>query len=129
MTRITPIRMVADVAASTAFYALLGLDERTQETSRTWASLTGSGGAVGLHIASAGKSREVSFQVTVDDGELDAVRARLAAHGHAPGAILDETFGRYFEVADPDGYVVQVNEAPDDLSRSYETEESRALLD
>ncbi|WP_309069344.1 VOC family protein [Microbacterium sp.] len=129
MTRITPVMMVADVAGSAAFYALLGLDESAQETSRTWASMAGTGGSLGLHVAAAGEAGRVSFQVTLRDGEMDAVHASLAAHGHGPTPITDETFGRYFTVADPDGYVVQVNEAPEDLARSYETEESRSLLE
>lgn len=129
MTRITPIMMVADVARSTEFYGLFGLEEREQETSRTWASMSGTGGAVGLHVAASGDAGRVSFQVTVEDGEIDRVHAALTERGHAPSTIVDETFGRYFTVADPDGYVVQVNETPADLARSYETEESRALLD
>jgi hypothetical protein len=64
----------------------------------------------------------------VSDGELNALRTRLSDAGHAPGPIIDETFGQYFTVADPDGYTVQVNETPAEFSRSYETEASRQLL-
>ena len=45
-----------------------------------------------------------------------------------PSDILDETFGRYSTVEDPDGYLVQVNESDADLQNlSYEIKESAAL--
>ena len=53
---------------------------------------------------------------------------RLAAAGYEPSPIVDETFGRFFTVQDPDGYRLQVNEADEDLQgRSYEIRESAAL--
>src|SRR5689334_2346226 len=105
MTSITPIRFTTDVRAAADFYSLLGLDERESETSRTWASLVAAGGGLGIHIADLPTrdedSRAVSLQATVDGNgpTLDELHARLTAAGHAPGDILDETFGRYFTVA------------------------------
>ena len=132
MTRITPIRFTRNVGELTAFYALLGLTEKTTETSRTWSSLAGSGGGLGIHIieqpTTEADPRSVSLQLTTDDTDLDTLHERLSANGHEPGPIMDETFGRFFTVADPDGYLVHVNETPDEFSRSYETRDSAALL-
>lgn len=132
MTIVTPIRFTTDIAASTAFYRALGLAERTGETSRSWASLMGEGGDLGLHIASASTTAAdadaVSLQFTVADGALERARIQLVTAGYEPGAIMDETFGRFFVVADPDGYRIQVNELPEEFSRSYVTEDSRRVL-
>ncbi|MDR6415668.1 hypothetical protein [Pseudarthrobacter sulfonivorans] len=41
---------------------------------------------------------------------------------------MDETFGRFITVKDPDGYLIQVNEMDEDLQNlSYEIRESAAL--
>lgn len=52
----------------------------------------------------------------------------MGAAGYEASPITDETFGRYFTVPDPDGYLIQVNEADQELqSRSYEIRESGAI--
>ncbi|MGC4080427.1 MAG: VOC family protein [Rubrivivax sp.] len=86
MTTISPIRYVSDVAATTSFYALLGLRRAWQAaTSRTWASLAGDGGSLGLHIAERPRTDRdpdaIALHVTVDDDSLDRVRDRLIATG------------------------------------------------
>ncbi|KUM33692.1 VOC family protein [Arthrobacter sp. EPSL27] len=129
--RITPIRYVRDIETSNRFYAMLGLTEQAAATSGTWAEMRGDGGGLGLHIAAAPSTHRdagaVSLQFTSDE-KLETVAARLASAGFAPSVIIDETFGRFFTVADPDGYVLQVNEADEDLQNiSYETRESAAL--
>ncbi|QDW30991.1 VOC family protein [Arthrobacter sp. KBS0702] len=129
--RITPIRFVRDVEASRAFYAVLGLAERTEATSGTWADLGAAGGSLGLHVARHPGTHDdagaVALQFTSDE-RLDAVAERLAAAGYEPSPIVDETFGRFFTVQDPDGYRIQVNEADEDLQGlSYEIRESAAL--
>jgi hypothetical protein len=114
------------------FYALLDLEESSEQTSQTWAQLDAQGGALCLHISAERRSDRdaaaVSLQATVPIDSLDAVHRRFDDAGRNPGAIVDETFGRYFVVVDPDGYAVQVNEVPAELQRSYETAESRAVL-
>ena len=53
---------------------------------------------------------------------------RLRAAGYSPSDIMDETFGRFIKVKDPDGYLIQVNEMDEDLQNlSYEIRESAAL--
>ena len=129
--RITPIRFVRDIEASRAFYAVLGLAERTEATSGTWADLGAAGGSLGLHIAQHPGTHDdpgaVALQFTSDE-RLDAVAERMAAAGYETSPIVDETFGRFFTVQDPDGYRIQVNEADEDLQGlSYEIRESAAL--
>lgn len=129
--KITPIRYVRDIERSNHFYTLLGLTERTEATSGTWAELRGDGGGLGLHIAGSPGSHldagSVSLQFTSDEA-LERVAERLTAAGFEPSALMDETFGRYFTVLDPDGYLLQVNETDEDLQGiSYETRESAAL--
>ena len=129
--RITPIRYVRDIEKSNRFYASLGLTEQASATSGTWAELHGEGGGLGLHIAATPGNHldagSVSLQFTSDE-KLEPLAERLAAAGFGPSAIFDETFGRYFTVADPDGYLLQVNEADEELQNiSYETRESAAL--
>ena len=74
--RITPIRFVRDVEASRAFYAVLGLAERTEATSGTWADLGAAGGSLGLHVARHPGTHDdagaVALQFTSDE-RLDAV--------------------------------------------------------
>lgn len=129
--RITPIRFVRDVEASRAFYAVLGLAERTEATSGTWADLNAVGGSLGLHIARHPGTHDdagaVALQFTSDE-KLEPLAERLAAAGYEASPVMDETFGRYFTVLDPDGYRIQVNEADEDLQNlSYEIRESAAL--
>lgn len=129
--RITPIRYVRDIEKSNRFYAMLGLTEQAAATSGTWAELHGEGGGLGLHIAATPSNHldagAVSLQFTSDE-KLEPLADCLAAAGFVPSAIMDETFGRYFTVADPDGYLLQVNEADEELRNiSYETRESAAL--
>lgn len=128
--KLTPIRFVRSVAAAVHFYSALGLEENPAATSGTWADLRGDGGGLGIHIARQGTTHQeaaaVALQFTTDEN-LELAANRLRAAGYAPSEILDETFGRYFTVEDPDGYLVQVNEADEDLQNlSYEIKESAA---
>ncbi|MGY4540992.1 putative glyoxalase superfamily protein PhnB [Arthrobacter sp. UYNi723] len=82
-------------------------------TSGTWADLHGNGGQLWLHIAQAGTTRSdagaVALQFSTDE-KLELTAERLRAAGYAPSDIMDETFGRFITVNDPDGYRIQVNE-------------------
>jgi uncharacterized glyoxalase superfamily protein PhnB len=91
----------------------------------------GDGGSLGIHIAQEATTHTdpaaVVLQFTTDE-RLEIAANRLTAAGYAPSDILDETFGRYFTVEDPDGYLVRVNESDADLQNlSYEIKESAAL--
>lgn len=129
--RITPIRFVRDIEDSNRFYSTLGLVENVPATSGTWSDLRGDGGQLGLHIArertTHDDARSVSLQFTTDE-KLEATAERLKTAGYTPSTIMDETFGRFFTVEDPDGYLIQVNESDDELQNlSYETRESAQL--
>ena len=87
--------------------------------------------SLGIHIAQEATTHRdpaaVALQFTTDE-RLEIAASRLTVAGYAPSAILDETFGRYFTVEDPDGYLVQVNESDADLQiLSYEIKGSAAL--
>jgi catechol 2,3-dioxygenase-like lactoylglutathione lyase family enzyme len=129
--RVTPIRFVRNIEAANKFYSTLGLHENVAATSGTWADLHGNGGQLGLHIAEAGNAQSNAGAVALHfstDERLEATAERLRAAGHAPSDILDETFGRFITVNDPDGYRIQVNEMDADLQNlSYEIRESAAL--
>lgn len=114
--------IVGDVAACHRFYADLGL--RTFDKGESMAILELRGGThlllfqrgapdsgvespfdgargTSVDLMIAGRSRE----------ELEAVRGRLVAHGHAPEPIADRRFfGHYvFKAKDPDGNEVTVS--------------------
>lgn len=129
--RVTPIRFVRNVEIANQFYSTLGLVENVEATSGTWADLRGGGGQLGLHIAQAGTTHTdagaVALQFTTDE-KLEITTDRLKTAGYSPSTIMDETFGRFFTVEDPDGYLIQINEADKDLQNlSYETQESAVL--
>ncbi len=106
----TPIRFVRNIGLANAFHSVLGLAQNTAATGGTWADLHG---AVALHF-----STDEKLEITVD---------RLRAAGYEPSDV-DETFGRFITVSDPDGYLVQVNEMDEDLQNiSYEIRESAAM--
>lgn len=98
------------------------------EPGRTCAA---AGVSLGLHIAEANTTHAdagaVSLQFTTDE-KLELTAKRLKDAGYVPSDIMDETFGRYLTVEDPDGYLIQVNELDEEFSNlSYETQESSAL--
>lgn len=127
--KITPIRFVRNVELSNRFYSTLGLTENAAATSGTWAELHGSGGHLGLHIAKPDMdgAGAVALQFSSDEN-LEITARRLRDAGYAPSDIVDETFGRFFTVLDPDGCLLQINELDEDLrNRSYEIRESAAL--
>lgn len=129
--KVTPIRFVRNIELANKFYSALGLNENAAATSGTWADLRGTGGQLGLHIARVGTTQSdagaVALQFSTEE-KLELTASRLRDAGYAPSDIMDETFGRYFTVEDPDGYRLQVNEMDAEFSNlSYETSESAAL--
>lgn len=129
--KVTPIRFVRNIELANKFYVALGLNENAAATSGTWADLRGDGGQLGLHIAEVGTTRSdagaVALQFSTDE-KLELTTTRLRDAGYTPSDIMDETFGRYFTIQDPDGYLVQVNELDEEFSNlSYETQGSAAL--
>lgn len=129
--RVTPIRFVRNIELANKFYTALGLSENAEATSGTWADLHGDGGQLGLHIAQTGTTDADAGAVALHfatDEKLELTVERLRAAGYSPSDIIDETFGRFITVKDPDGYLIQVNEMDEDLQNlSYEIRESAAL--
>lgn len=129
--KITPIRFVRNIGLANRFYSALGLLEHAPATSETWAEMRGGGGQLGLHIAEMATTHADAGAVALQfasDEKLELTAKRLEDAGYAPSDIMDETFGRYFTVEDPDGYLIQVNELDEEFSSlSYETRESSAL--
>jgi hypothetical protein len=110
--KVMPIRYVADMEASSRFYAALGLSPGDTSRSGNWAELTGSGGLLALHTARSSqpdKPGDVQLSFETDE-PLERLAERLAAAGFEAEAIVDESFGRSLHVVDPDGMLVQVNE-------------------
>ena len=115
--KVMPIRYVADVAASTRFYAALGLVPGDSSRSGDWTELNAAGGTLALHSARTSERDipgrvELSFETAEP---LEVLAGRLAAAGFEPEAIVDESFGRSLRVTDPDGFLIQVNEHDRDL--------------
>lgn len=111
--RIMPVRYVADVAESERFYMALGLKMDQRSRSGHWAELAGQGGLVALHTASTAAPPRPATQIElslVTDVPLEDLEARLDAAGYAHDGIVDENFGRFLSVTDPDGLRIQVNE-------------------
>ncbi|MHA7302732.1 VOC family protein [Pseudarthrobacter sp. MDT1-22] len=128
--RVTPIRFVRNIELANKFDSTLGLNENAAATSGTWADLHGNGGQLRLHIAQAGTTHSDAGAVALHfstDEKLELTAERLRAAGYAPSDIMDETFGRFITVNDPDGYRIQVNEMDaDHQNLSYEIRESAA---
>lgn len=71
------------------------------------------GGLVGLHSAEGGdppRSAGTVELALVTDEPLEEVARRLDAAGYDYEPIADEAFGRFMQVVDPDGLLVQLQE-------------------
>ena len=116
------IRYVRDVDRALEFYTALGLGHEfsTRPTRRgpvMWTEMTGTGGLLALHHLPAEEAGtpgaphapvELSFEASEP---LEEVVGRLRAAGYEPETVIvDESFGRSFQVRDPEGLLIQVNE-------------------
>jgi catechol 2,3-dioxygenase-like lactoylglutathione lyase family enzyme len=108
-----PIRFVADVQESERFYAALGLNIDRRGRTPGWSEMGAQGGLVGLHSAEGGdppRSPGTVELALVTDEPLEDVARRLDTAGYHHEPIADEAFGRFLQVEDPDGLVLQVQE-------------------
>lgn len=126
MLTVLPIRYVADVEVSRAFYADLGLTLDAAASMSIWAMLDADAGAVGLHDAAASKGRapgtvELGFAT---DEKLEVVAERLSAKGHTY-TIHTEDFGRSLRLTDPDGVELQIQEIDYRVARESEAAVTR----
>lgn len=111
--KVMPIRFVADVEESERFYAALGLSLDRRGRTPGWSEMGARGGLVGLHSAEGGDPPRAAGTVElclVTDEPLEEVARRLEAAGYDHDPIADEAFGRFMQVVDPDGLVLQVQE-------------------
>lgn len=118
MLTVLPIRYVADVDASRAFYEGLGLRFDAGASLSVWAELKGDAGVVGIHDVAASKGRKVGTTELgfVTDEKLEDIAARLAAKGYRY-TIHDEDFGRSLRLTDPDGVELQIQKLDHDKAR------------
>ena len=117
--RAQTIRYVRDVAGARRFYQTIGLtQEFASRPSRAggpsvWTELAG----LALHYweTDPPQHAELTFQ---SEEPLEQVVERLRAAGYEPATeIVDESFGRAFTIADPEGLMIQINENDYDLQR------------
>lgn len=111
--RVMPMHFVADVEESERFYAALGLTVDRRGRTPGWSEMGARGGLVGLHSAQGGdppRAPGTVELVLVADEPLEEVAGRLDAAGYGHEPIADEAFGRFLQVRDPDGLVLQVQE-------------------
>ncbi|MFD4431196.1 VOC family protein [Nocardia sp. NPDC058497] len=111
MLTVLPIRYVADVEATRAFYTGLGLTFRPELSVPVWAHLEAGSGALGIHDAAVSKGRPPGTTELnlVTDEPLEDIAERLTRDGYTP-SLHDEDFGRSLRVTDPDGVVVQIQQ-------------------
>lgn len=113
--RVMPIRYVTDVEKSERFYAALGLNVDRRGRTPGWSEMAAQGGLVGLHSAQGGeppRSPDTVELAQVTDEPLEEVAHRLDAAGYQHEPIADEAFGRFLQVVDPDGLIVQIQAKP-----------------
>jgi len=110
------IRYVRDVERAHGFYQALGLrlDYSTRPTRKgpvMWTEMTGDGGMLAPHHRPEAEPH-ASVELCFEAGEpLEDVIGRLRAAGYEPETeIVDESFGWSFQVRDPEGLLLQVNE-------------------
>ncbi|WP_410874306.1 VOC family protein [Nocardia sp. A7] len=118
MLTVLPIRYVADVEATRAFYSGLGLTFRPELSVAVWAHLDANAGALGIHDAAVSKGRPpgtTELNLATDE-PLEAIAERLTRDGYAP-SLHNEDFGRSLRVTDPDGVVVQIQQLDVDTMR------------
>lgn len=109
--KVMPMRYVADVERCERFYAVLGLSVDRRGRTPGWSEMGARGGLVGLHSAEGGDRTPGSVELfLVADEPLEEVARRLEAAGYDYEPIADEAFGRFLQVVDPDGLVLQVQE-------------------
>ncbi len=108
--RLQPIIYTTDMRAAVAWYSAVLGSEPTY-TSDVWSSFEVAGATLAVHSVETLFDRGRVELSLVATEALQDVLARVTAAGIEPvRGIADETFGRSFVLADPDGSPVQVNE-------------------
>ncbi len=107
-----PIVYVTDIERSLPFYQALGAKLTEKGWNKYWTELQYGDAILALHLWTAkaeGHGRvELAF---VAHEKLEQVAERLTNAGiELHRQIADEAFGRSFQVKDPNGLVLQINE-------------------
>jgi catechol 2,3-dioxygenase-like lactoylglutathione lyase family enzyme len=116
LASLVPMAHVADIAASTAFYAALGFEVQASVTppggnAPNWVYLAGGGAQLMLNLATApvvAADQAVLFYLYCED--VAAMHGAASAAGLSPGPIATPFYnpGGEFRLADPDGYTIFV---------------------
>lgn len=116
--KLQTIIYVKDMAAAVAFYERLGLERANPgPVDAFWNEFQLDGGSLALHHAddelSPVSSRSECWLQVPADGSLERILASCQAAGDTVLSGVDDLgFGRFIRLADPDGFPVQVGEAP-----------------
>lgn len=108
--RTQTIVYVSDMKKSVDFYEALGF-ERSGPVSDYWTPFRAGSETLALHWVEElphGPGR-VTLSL-VAEGTLEDVKSDLASSEIPSAEIVDQPFGRSFNITDPDGLVIQVNE-------------------
>lgn len=111
--RLVPFVDVRDVAASVAFYRLLGFEvagEHHDDGRLVWASLHSDGAELMVAEAEAVDAARQGVLLYLYADDLAGLREHLRAHGAVPSEIADGSPGPAEEmrVDDPDGYCLMI---------------------
>lgn len=114
---VRPVRFTSQVLEMQRFLELIGLRPWLVSDRGGWADLACAAGRVALHDVATAESAVRPGQTTLsfEGADLDELARTLEEAGVAGVSVYDEAYGRVLTCQDPDGAVVAVDEAPDDL--------------
>lgn len=129
--KVTPIRFVRTSSSPTGSTPHSGWSKMRQRQVAPGQTCVGPGASWAFTLPTLRLRRQMValwvLQFKTEE-KLESTVARVLDAGYTPSDIMDETFGRYVTVEDPDGYLIQINEIDEEFSSlSYETRESSAL--
>lgn len=109
---------VTDMAASTAFYSVLGAEASLVNRTRTWAEFRVGDATLALHATEKlPRERFCGLELSFNSTEPLEVLVQALQKAGVPlyREITDEAFGRSVVVRDPDGLPIQINEHDPEL--------------
>jgi hypothetical protein len=114
---VRPVRFTSQVREMQRFLELIGLRPWLVSDRGGWADLACAAGRVALHDAATAESDVLPGQTTLsfEGADLYELARTLEDAGVAEVSVYDEAYGRVLTCRDPDGAVIAVDDAPDDL--------------
>lgn len=109
-----PYRFTDDPPAMIKFYETLGLVTTVGMDRHAFAILRGRGGRIGVHLLATSGASEKSTGMCFETPDAD----RAAEHCEQRGlkaSVIDESYGRRVDVADPNGDLFVINEEMKDF--------------